>query len=246
MAEAVARALHISYTRAERITLTSNQLKVIAILAMVFDHCMVVFVPHDLAVYEFLRLPGKLTAPIMCFLIAEGYYHTSNLPKYMGRLFWMAIISHIPFTLCFGYDVWAFWRATDVMWSLLFGLIALTAYHQKSWSGGRKLIVILLCCLLSYSADWNYIAVLMILSYGVFRGYKNKKTAAHIGVGGLYLLQGALEGASVTARLGVFFSIPLLRRYNGKRGRKSKALQWAFYWFYPVHLLLLYFLQQWI
>ena len=37
VAEAVARALHISYTRAERITLTSNQLKVIAILAMVFD-----------------------------------------------------------------------------------------------------------------------------------------------------------------------------------------------------------------
>lgn len=46
---------------------------------MVFDHCMVVFIQHDLAIYEVLRMPGRLTAPIMCFLIAEGYYHTSNL-----------------------------------------------------------------------------------------------------------------------------------------------------------------------
>lgn len=66
-------------TRAARATFNSNQLKLIAIIAMVFDHCMIVFMPHHYAVYQFLRMPGKLTAPIMCFLIAEGYYHTSNL-----------------------------------------------------------------------------------------------------------------------------------------------------------------------
>ena len=72
-------------TRAARATFNSNQLKLIAIIAMVFDHCMIVFMPHHYAVYQFLRMPGKLTAPIMCFIIAEGYYHTSNLKKIHGQ-----------------------------------------------------------------------------------------------------------------------------------------------------------------
>ena len=99
MAKAVANPMQIEYTKAkaEKITFTSNPLKLIAIAAMVFDHCMVVFIPHDLAIYEVLRMPGRLTAPIMCFLIAEGYYHTSNLWRYMKRLFVMAVISHVPF-----------------------------------------------------------------------------------------------------------------------------------------------------
>lgn len=41
-------------------------------------------------------------------------------------------------------------------------------------------------------------------------------------------------------RLGVFLSRPLLWLYNGQLGRKSKLLQWACYWFYPLHLLLIF------
>ena len=227
-------------------TLTSNQLKMIAVVAIVFDHCMIAFAPHDLLAYDFLRLPGRLTAPIMCFLVAEGYYHTSNLRRYMGRLLLMAVISHLPFTLFLGYEVWAFWQATDVMWSLLFGLVALAVYHQKAWPSWKRVGGILLCCLLAYPADWNYVGVLMILFFGIFHQIKNWQTAAHLGIGGLYLAQGLTYGTSLISRVGIFLSIPLLRRYNGRRGRRSKAIQWAFYWFYPVHLFLLYLLQEWI
>ena len=148
-------------SRTAGITFTSNQLKLIAVIAMVFDHCMVVFMPHEYAAYQFLRMPGKLTAPIMCYLIAEGYYHTSSLKKYMLRLLVMAIISHYPYALCLEYNVHDFWRATDVMWALLCGLIALTVYH-KNLPVIVKSGLIGLCCLLAYSADWNYIAVLMV------------------------------------------------------------------------------------
>lgn len=140
------------YTRAHGIAFTSNQLKLIAIIAMLIDHCVIVFVPHIYAAYQILRIPGKLTAPIMCYLIAEGYYHTSNLRRYMIRLLVMAVISHFPFALCLGYDVFEFWEATDVLWSLLCGLIALTVYHQNI-SIIAKGCLIGLCCLLAYSAD---------------------------------------------------------------------------------------------
>ena len=64
----------------------ANQLKLIAIIAMVVDHCAVVFVSDSSSVMWLLRMIGRMTAPIMCFFIAEGYFHTSNLKKYMGRL----------------------------------------------------------------------------------------------------------------------------------------------------------------
>lgn len=225
-------------------SLTSNQLKMIAIVAMVLDHCVVVFAPHDSSLYPLLRLPGRLTAPIMCFLVAEGYYHTSNLRRYMGRLLKMAIVSHLPFALCFGFHPFKFWLATDVMWSLLLGLIALAVHHSPRYALWQKVLLIGLCCLLAYSADWNYIAVLMILSYGIFRNQPNKQAIAHVAVGCLYLAQALLYGISPLARLGVFVSIPLLRCYNGQLGKKSKSIQYGFYWFYPLHLLLLYALSQ--
>lgn len=231
-------------TRAARATFNSNQLKLIAIIAMVFDHCMIVFMPHHYAVYQFLRMPGKLTAPIMCFLIAEGYYHTSNLKKYMARLLIMSIVSYYPYVLCMEYNMGEFWKATDVMWSLLCGLAALAIYY---WDIPIlfKCGLIGFCCLLAYSADWNYIAVLLVLFFGIFHEEKNQQTAAHIAISGLYLLQGALyDMPSVLSRIGILFSIPLLRRYNGRRGKKSKLIQWSFYWFYPVHLLIIYFIKR--
>lgn len=235
-----AKTLAMEYTKSESITFDSNQLKLIAIAAMVFDHCMVVFVPHDLATYELLRMPGRLTLPIMCFLIAQGYRHTSNLRRYMGRLFAMAIVSHLPFTLCFGYNPLAFWQATDVLWSLLLGLIALSIYLHQGWGFIRKLFCIGLCCLLAYPADWNYIAVLLVLLFGAFEGEKNQQTASHIAVWSLYEMQAIAYGTSMLSKIGFLFSIPLLRRYNGQRGPKSKLIQWGFYWFYPTHLLLLF------
>ena len=140
--------------------LTGNQLKIIAIAAMTLDHCVAVFMPQDMAGRWILRMLGRMAAPIMCYLIAEGYHHTSNLKKYMGRLLLVAVISHIPYNLCFGYDVWRFWEATDVMVALFAGLAALAAFEKKSclcgcacllWPAAvflpiRRTGIILRCC----------------------------------------------------------------------------------------------------
>ena len=89
MAKAVANPMQIEYTKAkaEKITFTSNQLKLIAIAAMVFDHCMVVFIPHDLAIYEVLRMPGRLTAPLPSAL-ATTSGPSGRPPTCCGRCCW--------------------------------------------------------------------------------------------------------------------------------------------------------------
>lgn len=236
------------YRRLRSIQLNSNQLKVIAIVAMVIDHIASILLPHDFPIYWLMRMIGRLTAPIMCYFIAEGYYHTSNLKKYTSRLFLVAVISHFPHNLCYGQSVFKFWEATDVMFSLMFGLIALAAYKSKQFSPLQKLLIIAACCLLSYSADWNYIAVLWILGFGIFHGKPSKQIAAFIAVSCLYLFQGVIYHTAFPfiSRMGVFLAIPLFLLYNGQRGKKSKLIKWGFYWFYPVHLLIFYLISQWM
>lgn len=224
--------------------ITSNQLKVIAILAMVIDHCTIVFLSHDAPVFWLLRMIGRMTAPIMCYFIAEGFYHTSNLKKYIGRLLLMALVSHIPHNLCLGYDLWSFWYATDVMFALLFGLVALTVWKQEKLPVIWRCLVVATCCLLAYSSDWNYIAVLWILGFGVFHGNAKKQMLAFVAVAGIYMLQPFIYGSSLPyiSRFGIFLVVPLLLLYRGNRGRKSALIKWGFYWFYPVHFVVIYFI----
>ena len=67
----------------EKRGINSNQLKVIAIIAMTIDHVISVIYPgypKDWWILV-LHLIGRLTAPTMWFMIAEGYYHTRNVKK---------------------------------------------------------------------------------------------------------------------------------------------------------------------
>ncbi|MDN6607892.1 MAG: conjugal transfer protein TraX, partial [Tetragenococcus halophilus] len=68
-------------------------------MAMIVDHTTFWLVPSDTLFYVILRMIGRLAAPIMCYLISEGYFHTSNKKKYLKRLFIFALISHYPYIL---------------------------------------------------------------------------------------------------------------------------------------------------
>lgn len=227
------------------VSLNANQLKLIAVAAMVLDHCVAVLLPpSDFLTLE-LRFFGRVTAPLMCYCIAEGYYHTSCLRNYLGRLLAMAVLAHVPYAMCFGKPVLAFCQSTDVGFSLLLGLAALAILDLDAVPLWGKCLGFLLCCLLAVPADWNYIAVLWIVGFGLLRKDKTRQFLAFCLIAGFYLVQPLLDGMAVSAsRLGVFLALPLLSLYDGTRGKKSRWIQYGFYWFYPVHLLILYGVRQ--
>lgn len=74
--------------------LNRNQLKMIAIFAMLFDHVLWILYPgYDNGVgILLLHAIGRLAAPIFCFFITEGYIHTRNVKKYALRLFLFSIV----------------------------------------------------------------------------------------------------------------------------------------------------------
>ena len=152
-------------------TLNANTIKLIAILAMTIDHVAWLLFPgypKD-ALPVVMHIVGRLTCPIMCFFIAEGYAYTSNLKKYLLRLFIAAVISHVPYALCFKFTVWEFWYVTGVLWGLFLGLLAVTLWKRLRAPVWVRLLLLGLCCLLAYPANWNYIAVLWIFGFAVFR-----------------------------------------------------------------------------
>lgn len=52
----------------------SNHLKIIAIIAMAIDHIAYGFVPEGTILGQIMHTIGRITMPIMCFSLAEGYH----------------------------------------------------------------------------------------------------------------------------------------------------------------------------
>ena len=94
----------MDYSIMKKRGLNSNQLKFLAIIAMTIDHLVCVIwpgYPKDWWILG-LHIIGRLTAPIMWFMICEGYHYTRNLKKYITRLFVFAVISHFAYNFAFG------------------------------------------------------------------------------------------------------------------------------------------------
>lgn len=212
---------------------------------MVVDHTTFWLISSDSMLYVILRMFGRFAAPIMCYLISEGYFHTSNKKKYLKRLFIFALISHYPYILYFNLTSF---QATSVIWGLCMGLLALSISQSKVMPLGLKFLFILICCLLSWTADWNFISVLWILFFGIFRKNFKLQIFSFILVGFIfYILPGfSFADNDSIFRLGILLVIPLLASYDGTLGKKSLLMKWSFYIIYPGHLLVLYILRNFI
>lgn len=226
--------------------LNSNQLKLTAIIAMAVDHLIwTVFPGYSTQWYVVLcHIIGRLTAPIMWFFIAEGYYHTHSVKKYALRLFALAVISHFAYNFCFGIPFLPFqtgvFNQTGVVWSLAWGLMLLWIYDASGWKEWQKAIALVFVCLVTFPCDWSCIAAMAVLFIGVNRGNFRLQMKWMMIWTAVYALVYFFFINKFYALIQLFtcLSIPLLGLYNGQRGRRNGMAK-VFYAFYPVHLALL-------
>lgn len=245
--------------------LTVNTLKYIAILAMVIDHIAYAFVPSGTALSIVMHLIGRTTGPIMFFSAVEGYHHTSNVHKYMLRLAVFAIISWFPFLYFrYGGDLarMEFMRP-NVIYTIFLGVLSIHIRRNTHIKNPViKALLILILIMLCVPADWGCTGIMIIIVLDYF--YGNFKHQAFV-----YCLIVLLDMQVLTMltqpvfdlfydhvfyidtefylysieQVGAFIPIILLSFYNGKHGAKTKFSKWFFYVFYPLHLLVLGFLQ---
>lgn len=218
--------------------LTANQIKAVSVTAMLADHLAWWLVPTQSFGGQAVHFIGRLTAPLMCFFIVEGYIHTSNIKRYIGRLSAFTAVSHFPYVIYFGLRWYA---TTSVMFTLLMGLLAV--HFQRKYAGKPILQVSLtmLCCVLAYRSDWSYIAVLWMVCLYHFRGSQKARFAAFMFVGfAFYALPVFISSEFKSFYVfGFLLTVPFILMYGGRRGRKNAFTKWSFYVFYPLHLVIL-------
>ena len=215
--------------------MSTTVLKLIALLSMALDHTGAVLFPQA----QWMRIIGRLAFPIYCFCLVEGYRHTSSVPRYLARLGLFALLSEIPFDLALtsGFPDWSH---QNVFFTLSMGLAVV--WMLDAWSESLPVAAFLgavsfIAAAELLQTDYGAFGVLLILLFAVcgrIRRPRLMQIAAFCACT-LFCYWGTLEQYAVAAALPIGL-------YNGKKGGTGRGrwLRWLFYWFYPLHLAILW------
>ena len=230
---------------------SSMSLHIMAMAFMLCDHLWGTIVSGN----DWLTCIGRMAFPIFAFLLVEGYFHTRNLKRYVCRLFLFAILSEIPFNLAMGSRI-CYPIHQNVLWSFLIS-IGLIHWNEKAtvnkhW---KRILVGCLSVILGSVAglltmvDYYHAGVLTVLVFYFFRkrkwwcclGQMICLWYINIEMLGGFGYEISLGGATwFLSRQGIaLLALIPIWLYRGKQGYHSKMLQFVYYAFYPLHLLIL-------
>ena len=231
--------------------LSRDAIKYIAMFTMLLNHIANIFLAPGL-LQEALIDIGYFTAPVMCWFLVEGYGYTRSKKRYGLRLAAFAALSELPFCLAFTHGAVLSYYGMNMIFTLLLCFLILVADEKirsvplrRLAQAGLTLLTVIL------PSDWNLLAPVYTMLFAWARGSRTRAKWAFfwavvlfwglLWMGGLalpawYNLVTSLGGAAGVA----LAAVAILYLYNGRRAAHGRRFaQWFFYWFYPVHLLVL-------
>jgi len=251
-------------------TYNAFTLKMVAIIGMIMQHTAMVLGDVIPAALHFpLHFGGGFTFPIMAFLLVEGYKHTSNVKKYMGRIFVFGLVAQVPYLMAFGgAGLLKLGFAFNIMFTLSAGLLLLVMYDNMK-RRGLFWVLFVIITIATFVADWGIIGPIMILLYHVIKQEKQRRIISPV-VGGWFNLVFAFiigiivivvmaiadapaltemlyaevdENASILAEMaGLLFPVGTFASILlilGYNGERGRSMKYMFYIVYPLHLLIL-------
>jgi hypothetical protein len=258
----------MNYNLTEYKKINGNTLKIIACIVMVLDHATAGIIipvvseglyPDSISfeeiefVYDILRMIGRNSFPIFCFLLVEGFIHTSSRLRYALSLLVFGLISE-PFYDAilntkedpFNPNFIELIKANapylndhcNVFFTLLMGLLAIWAI-EKIFSLRLPFEVKFMLSAASSScfvflaekvhSDYHGFGVGLIIVFYVLRMYE----PINLVTGYCLISLLGREDAALPCFILLYF-------YNKKRGRKLGPLKYLFYAFYPIHIYIIY------
>ncbi len=244
--------------------MTQFSLKLLALICMLCDHAAKVVLSTgvltpligmewNLWLYTTLTIVGRISFPIFAWFVAEGCRKTKNVGKYLLRLLLFAVLSEIPFQLCF-YEKIGF-GCHNVIFTMLLGASGISAGKHLAEKQVPRWIAIgvpaIVVMALGWFADTDYNAWgvgLILLLYDLPEG-RPRLLFLSGWINAFYLLwhgsaawfYGESKAGILLQWMGALVSVLLLTTYHGDKGKNGK---WLFYLFYPAHLALLYGIRQ--
>lgn len=243
------------YINLDRFGLSSFGLKVIAVITMFIDHFAYIFCPENESLYLVLRSIGRISFPIFCFLLVEGFFHTKSRLDYGIRLGVFALISEVPYDMMHG----SFFsmEKQNVMFTLFIGFLVIWSLDSISMfkvnypkkllkyigvlrlNSILELVVIIIGLLSAYilNSSYSFAGIMLIMCFYVFHKHYIGRLISNMVFNmvfnmGMYFLN--IQWWGVVSAIPIAF-------YNGKKG--CGRGKYFFYWFYPLHLSLLVLLK---
>ena len=228
--------------------LPQEALKLIACITMFIDHfgdSIVPYlpVPYMVNLYYTCRLIGRISFPVYCFLLVQGMTHTRNPYKYILRLGIGILLAELPYDYLFeGYFTW---ECQNVLVTLTLGAVMLLCMQNTADKWQKALLVIPFAlvadlCKCDYGG-WGIgiIAVFALIDQSGLQAI------------GVLLINWAMNssrapvfGMRIPVQLFAVLAMIPIAGYSGVKLTRSKAIQWGFYLFYPLHLLVLWMIQR--
>lgn len=240
--------------------ISQEGLKLVACITMLIDHIgyeIIYPIYSSVAVlnepqeryqlYLLFRCIGRISFPIFAFLLVEGIHHTRNRKNYALRLAAGAILAEIPYNLMVSGK--AFWIQQSVMATLLLGFLAVMAMERCSaiaWKPVAALPFVLLAEV--FSVDYGWAGVVLIALFELSRETYSPNLMR---LGGMVVLFHYMSsyvfrigGVEIPMQVLGVLSLLFISNYDGRKLTRSKAVQWGFYLFYPIHMLILWAIGQ--
>jgi len=212
-------------------SLTTFQVKVVAATLMVIDHLGFVL-GNDI-----FRMLGRFSFPLFALLLILGERHTHNWQRYERRLLVMALISQPLYVAFRGHS-----NTLNILFLLALALPCLRVMSQNragiiQFGVWLTAIVIAEMGLIEYGG-YGILLIYLLASFPkIFPCWQGLNVLNHVGWIGSYVLLHVLSFFSYPlqplAGL-IVFALPALSQVE-RIGLKAR---W-FYWFYPLHFLLL-------
>lgn len=234
----------------KKLSLNREQLKLIAICSMVIDHIAWGFLDFYTPLAQFLHVLGRLCIPIMCFFVVEGFKKSSNVRNYGRRMATFMFASMIPFYIFFHEE---YGYRQNIIFDYLLGLLLLIVLENKNLKKSQK--VLFSTALFITSAvigGWVFGPMLFMLAFYYGRDFKEKAKwfcIANIAIVATLVVGILINSAHPYMKydwvwwdkfylLGFMLALPLLKVYNGEKGKQIGG-RYFFYLFYPLHFLVL-------
>lgn len=226
---------------------SSSTLKIIAMVAMFIDHfaaglydeiIMNINATTNTSIinYMLMRNIGRIAFPIFLFLLIQGFHHTHNLKKYIGRMALFAIISEVPFDMALKNST-VDWYFQNVYFELTLILIMfyfvneIEKKYKKNQVFLLKILIVVATAIISELIHADYGMFGVLAAFIMFTLNRTDKQRA-LSIFPAFAFEMQLPM--------VFLASPLIYFYNGKKGLN---LKYVFYAFYPLHLLLIAFIK---
>lgn len=229
--------------------LSRDNLKLIALISMIFDHIGFMFISFNSPLYFIFRmLIGRFSYVLFLFLFVTGFYNIKpeNYKKHLKDLLFFAFVSQLGYM--FMYDgIWhiSFFRL-NIMFSWLFCFVMLIllsfikSQEQMYTKDGvlfLSIMTILIFGIIGFAIRLDYygISPLVIGFAYLYINYCNEN-CLEISYSRLALYIAVVIAILSNNPFELLGSIPVLF-YNPNN--KAHNFKYLYYWMYPVHLMIL-------